>query len=147
VLTGDRLRTYLRVLRRSLPRPVAILATVPWPSESRVGRYPYRLEAQAVDAFVPMAYWYNRSPARVTRTSVDYLRRFGLPVLPVGQGYDGRIDAPWLPRADQPRELAGFFHAAEASHVRAVSLWSWQTAGRAQWGALGRNRHAFGGGH
>jgi hypothetical protein len=143
-LTGARVATYLRALRRALPRGVAILATVPWPSESRIRSYPYRVQAPLVDAFVPMAYWYNRSPAAVTHTSVAYLRRYRLPVLPVGQGYDGRIDAPWLPAGHPHRELAAFFRTAHREHVQAVSLWSWQTAGRPQWQALGSVRHTFG---
>ncbi|MFN2626029.1 MAG: hypothetical protein ABR520_08100, partial [Mycobacteriales bacterium] len=51
---------YYVALRRALPRDVAILATVPWPSEKRINRYPYATTARFADAFVPMAYWINR---------------------------------------------------------------------------------------
>jgi hypothetical protein len=75
---------------------------VPWPSEKRTNSYPYAETAAHSDAFVPMAYWYNRSPYGVTEISMQWLARFGLPVMPVGQGYDGRIDAPYLAEDPDP---------------------------------------------
>jgi hypothetical protein len=110
----------------------------------RRGRYPYGAVARHSDALIPMTYWYNRSPARVTAFSVRWLRHHHhRPVLPVGQGYDSRIDAPYLPRSNQRREVRAFLRTARHLHVRAISLWSWQTAGTAQWDALRHFRHAF----
>lgn len=134
---------YLRALRHDLPKGTAILATVPWPSEVRRGRYPYEAVATHADALIPMAYWYNRSPSAVTAFSVRWLRRFHKPVLPVGQGYDSRLDAPYLPHSNQRREVRAFLRTARHLHVRAVSLWVWQTAGPAQWDALRAYRRAF----
>jgi hypothetical protein len=136
------IRYYSR-LRKALPPDVAILATVPWPSEKRTGRYPYAQTARWADALLPMAYWYNRSPAAVTAISMRYLQRFHRPVMPVGQGYDGRLDAPYLAADRHPYlSVRSFLLTARQRGARAVSLWSWQTTGAAQWRAL-RGAHAL----
>lgn len=133
------IETYYRTLRASLPARVAILATVPWPNEKRVNRYPYVRTARHADALIPMAYWYNRSPSRVTRTSMRVLQEYGKPVIPVGQGYDGRLDAPYLaPDAHPGKSVDAFVTAARMSGAQSVSLWSWQTTGPQQWSALKR---------
>jgi hypothetical protein len=136
-LTRDRVIRYYRELRKQLPARTAILATVPWPSEKRTGSYPYAATAPYADAFVPMAYWYNRSPSVVTRTSMTWLARFGKPVMPVGQGYDGRLDAPYLKPDPAPdKSVAAFLYNARAHGAQSVSLWSWQTTGALQWQVL-----------
>jgi hypothetical protein len=128
---------YYRTLRKSLPAHVAILATVPWPSENRINHYPYIRTVRHADAIIPMAYWYNRSPSRVTRTSMRVLKAYGKPVIPVGQGYDGRLDAPYLPPDKHPgKSVAAFVTAARMSGAQSISLWSWQTTGAQQWSAL-----------
>jgi hypothetical protein len=141
--SAERVALYLRTLHRLLPH-TPILSTVPWPSELRRGRFPYTTVARYSTAIMPMAYWYNRNPAAVTQYSIRWLRRYHRPVFPVGQGYDSHIDAPYLPHSHQSREVALFFRAALRNHVTAVSLWSWQTAGKAQWRALAKYRHSFG---
>jgi hypothetical protein len=92
---------------------------------------------------MPMAYWYNRDPTAVTQYSIRWLRRYHRPVLPVGQGFDSHIDAPYLPHSNQRREVTLFFRAALHNHVPALSLWSWQTAGAAQWHALWYYRNSW----
>jgi hypothetical protein len=135
---------YYSTLRRLLPRNIAIMATVPWPSEMRVGSYPYAATAPYADAWVPMAYWYNRSPAVVTTTSMRLLRHYKKPIMPVGQGYDGRIDAPYLPVDKNPgKSVDAFLVAAKAYGAKHVSLWSWQTTGGQQWAALARASKLF----
>jgi hypothetical protein len=130
---------YYRTLRRALPGRVAILATVPWPSENRVNSYPYVRTARHSDAIIPMAYWYNRSPSRVTRTSMRILQEYGKPVIPVGQGYDGRLDAPYLKPDPHPgKSVDAFVTAARMHGAQSISLWSWQTTGPQQWSALKR---------
>lgn len=128
---------YYAVLRKKLPRNIAILATVPWPSENRTGRYPYARTAKMSDALLPMAYWYNRSPQTVTATSMSFLARYRKPIMPVGQGYDARLDAPYLPADPHPgASVMTFLLTAHQHGARAVSLWSWQTTGTQQWAAL-----------
>ena len=137
--TPSSIERYYRTLRRALPARVAILATVPWPSEKRIRSYPYTRTALHADAFIPMAYWYNRSPSRVTATSMRVLKQFGKPVFPVGQGYDGRLDAPYLKPDPAPgRSVDAFVFAAHYSGATSISLWSWQTTGPQQWSALVR---------
>jgi len=135
--TPDSITRYYRTLRASLPARVAILATVPWPSEKRLTRYAYTRTALYADAFIPMAYWYNRSPSVVTRTSMQVLAQFGKPVFPVGQGYDGRLDAPYLKPDPTPgKSVDAFVQAAHAGGAESLSLWSWQTTGPEQWASL-----------
>jgi hypothetical protein len=136
-LSGDRVVRYYRELRRLLPDSMAILATVPWPSEMRTGSYPYATTAPYADAFIPMAYWYNRPSDVVTATSMTWLKRFGKPVMPVGQGYDGRLDVPWLKAdPDLPGSIAAFISTARKHGAQSLSLWSWQTTGGAEWTEL-----------
>jgi hypothetical protein len=142
-LRRQRVVQYLTTLRHLLPRDVSILSTVPWPSEVRRGHYPYTAVAHGSDAVLPMTYWYNRSPGGVTAYTVQWLRRLHRPVFPVGQGFDSKIDAPFLRHSHQRSEVLAFMRAARALRVRAVSLWSWQTAGPAQWQALRHNRRSF----
>lgn len=138
-----RVQTYLRALRRYLPRDVAILATVPWPSSARRGHYPYATVAAQSDALLPMAYWYNNKPSVVTAKSIAYLRRFRKPVQPVGQGYDGKLDVHWLPHNNLSRQVPSFFATAHQMGARAVSLWSWQSAPRSVWVAMIQARRWF----
>ncbi|HVM27688.1 MAG TPA: hypothetical protein VM433_08450 [Mycobacteriales bacterium] len=138
-LSADAVSRYYATLRAELPPHVAVLATVPWPSEKRTGFYPYAETAVHSDAFVPMAYWYNRDPEVVTATSMQWLAQYGLPVMPAGQGYDGRIDAPHLPEDPDPAgSVQAFVDAARAGGARSISLWSWQTTGPLQWDVLVR---------
>lgn len=110
---------------------------MPWPSEKRTGSYPYAATAPWSDAFIPMAYWYNRDPSVVTETSMTWLARYGMPVMPVGQGYDGRLDAPYLAEDPDPGgSVAAFIDVARKHGAQSVSLWSWQTTGDLQWAAL-----------
>jgi hypothetical protein len=134
--TPGAVRLYLKTLRKLLPKNVAILATVPWPSSERVGHYPYAIVAGHSDALLPMTYWYNNSPSAVTAASVKYLRRFHRPVMPVGQGYDGRLDVPWLPHNNLGRQVPAFFVTAHKLGVKAVSVWSWQSSPAVTWRAL-----------
>lgn len=138
-LSTDRVRRYYAELRKRLPARTAILATVPWPSEKRTGWYPYTATAKYSDAFLPMAYWYNRSPSAVTKTSMQWLTRYDLPVMPVGQGYDGRLDAPYLkPDLAPDKSVARFVYVSREQGAQSISLWSWQTTGRLQWGELAK---------
>jgi hypothetical protein len=138
-----RVRRYLHVLRQHLPEGVTILSTVPWPSSYRRGDYPYWAVAHGSDVLVPMTYWYNNPPGLVTSRSIGYLRRFHKPVQPVGQGYDGKIDVPSLPHNNLARQVPAFFRTAHRQGVRAVSIWSWQSARPATWQALEHAHRLF----
>jgi hypothetical protein len=131
--SSRRVTQYLTELRKLLPANVAILTTVPWPSSQRVGIYPYSAVAARSDAILPMAYWYDNSPTEVTAKSMAYLQRYHRPVQPVGQGYDGKLDVPWLKHNHLGREVPAFFATAHKMGARAVSLWSWQAAPPIAW--------------
>jgi hypothetical protein len=134
--SAGRVAAYLTTLRRLLPPGVSILTTVPWPSSSRVGRYPYKAVAAHSDALLPMAYWYDNSPAQVTAASMSFLRRYGRPVQPVGQGYDGKLDVPRLRHNNLRKQMPKFFVTARKMGASAVSVWSWQAAPPVAWGYL-----------
>lgn len=144
-INSRRVLLYMKTLRAALPRNVSILVTVPWPSEHRVGKFPYAAAARYANAILPMAYWYNRSPVAVTAASVRFLRRYHRPIMPVGQGYDGRLDAPWLPPANISKQVGAFLVTARQAKVPAVSLWSWQTAPTSVWRKLSQARSVYGG--
>jgi hypothetical protein len=139
-----RVRLYLHVLNKRLPKGVTTLSTVPWPSSYRRADYPYRTVAAHSDALVPMAYWYNNPPRLVTARSMRYLRQFHKPVAPVGQGYDGKLDVPSLRHNHLAREVPVFLRTAKKAGARAVSIWSWQSAKPATWHALARAHRLFG---
>ena len=138
-----RVRLYLHVLNKRLPKGVTILSTVPWPSSYRRADYPYRTVAAQSDVLVPMAYWYNNPPGLVTARSIHYLRQFGKPVAPVGQGYDGKLDVPSLHHNHLAREVPVFLRTAKQAGARAVSIWSWQSAEPGTWHALARAHRLF----
>jgi hypothetical protein len=142
-----RVRAYLNVLNRHLPKGVTVLGTVPWPSSYRIADYPYRTVARGSDALIPMTYWYNNPPGLVTARSMSYLRHFNRPVQPVGQGYDGKLDVPSLRHNKLGREVPNFFRTAKRHGARAVSLWSWEAAPPVAWRALDRASGMFAKGH
>jgi hypothetical protein len=142
--SAARVRIYLSTLRHYLPADVTILTTVPWPSKERIGRYPYGAVAGNSDAILPMAYWYDNSPREVTSRSIAFLRNYHRPVMPVGQGYDGKLDVPWLRHNNLKRQVPAFFVTARKMGAPAVSLWSWQAAPPVAWKALSRARSWFG---
>jgi hypothetical protein len=137
VLTNARVETYLKALRRMLPSHVAIIGVTPWPSEKRIGHYPFGGVAKYADALAPMAYWVNRDPATVAAQTMKRLKRYGKPVMPIGQAYDPRIDVPGLPYGPPSRDdVTDFLKVASKMGAPAASLWVWQFASRGQWQAL-----------
>jgi hypothetical protein len=140
-LTGARVTQYLKTLRRLLPRDVSIIGVVPWPSEKRVGRYPYSKVAAYADVLAPMDYWVNRDPGVVAAQSIKRLRVFRKPIAPIGQAYDPRIDVPTLPYGSPSQaDVAKFLTTAKQYGAAGASLWVWQFASREHWHALSAAR-------
>jgi hypothetical protein len=136
-LSGARVRTYLKTLRSLLPKDVSIIGVVPWPSEHRVGKYPFSKVAAYSDAIAPMAYWVNRDPATVARQTMQRLAVFHKPVVPIGQAYDPRIDVPSLRWGSPSRgAVAAFLRTAQKYGAPSASLWVWQFASREHWKAI-----------
>jgi hypothetical protein len=136
-LSGPAVDLYMKTLRRILPNDVSIIGVVPWPSEKRAGKYPFGVVAKYSDAVAPMAYWVNRDPATVVTQSIQRLKVFRKPVLPIGQAYDPRIDVPTLKWGPPNRaQMDAFFRTADRLGAPSVSLWVWQFASPDQWKAL-----------
>lgn len=144
ILTNARVETYMKALRRMLPSNVAIIGVTPWPSEKRLGRYPFGGVAKYSDALAPMAYWVNRDPGTVAKQTMQRLRKYGKPVMPIGQAYDPRIDVPDLPYGPPSRDdVAEFLSTSSKMGAPAASLWVWQFASRGQWAALDTGEKLF----
>jgi hypothetical protein len=144
ILTNARVETYMKTLRRLLPADVSIIGVTPWPSEKRLGRYPFGGVAKYSDALAPMAYWVNRDPATVARQTMQRLKKYGKPVMPIGQAYDPRIDVPglkWGPPSQA--QVTAFLKTSDKYGAPATSLWVWQFASRGQWTALSKHRALF----
>ena len=136
-LSSAKVAAYYKELRFRLPKHIAILATVPWPSEHRIGKYPYAITARHADAIVPMAYWINRPPVTVTQQSMRRLKKFGKPVMPAGQAYDPRIDVPSIKLgAPSKAQVDAFFRTARKEGAQSASLWVWNTATPAHWASI-----------
>jgi hypothetical protein len=144
VLSAARVDQYLTTLRRLIPDDMAIIGVTPWPSEHRLGKYPYAHVAKYSDALAPMAYWINRDPATVTHQSMHRLARFRKPILPIGQAYDPRIDVPSLHIGPPTRaQVDAFFHMASRLGAPAASLWVWQFASTGQWQSISTARGMY----
>ena len=137
ILSAGRVETYMRTLRRLLPDDVSIIGVTPWPSEKRLGKYPFGKVAKYSDALAPMAYWVNRDPATVARQTMARFKQYGKPIVPIGQAYDPRIDVPDLPWGPPSRaDVVAFLKAARKAGAPGASLWVWQFASKGQWSAI-----------
>jgi hypothetical protein len=82
-----------------------------------------------------MVYWLNRQPDSDVGGAVRYLERFGKPVIPVGQAYDGGPEGG-RPGGPTPDEITRFINAAARTKAQGVSFWSWQHASASTWQAI-----------
>ncbi len=145
-ISGPAVATYLTELRRLIPKDTPIFGVIPWPSEKRLGKYPYSSVAKRVDALVPMAYWINRDPVVVTRQTMRRLKVYGKPIMPVGQAYDPRIDVPTLQLGPPSQaQIDAFLATARKEGAPAASLWVWQFAKPGHWTAVSSARNRFDG--
>lgn len=144
ILSNGRVDTYMKTLRRLLPDDVSIIGVTPWPSEKRLGRYPFGGVAKYSDALAPMAYWVNRDPATVARQTMQRFKKYGKPIIPIGQAYDPRIDVPglkWGPPSQA--QVTAFLKTADKHGAPGASLWVWQFASKGQWQALDKAEAIF----
>ncbi|MBV9412692.1 MAG: hypothetical protein JO148_13945, partial [Acidimicrobiia bacterium] len=82
-----------------------------------------------------MVYWLNRDPGTDTANAMQFLARYGKPIMPVGQAYDGGPEGG-RPGVPPPAELLKFMAVAQQYGATAVSFWSWQHANPAAWVAI-----------
>jgi hypothetical protein len=132
-LTAAGAAAYGRELRALVGPAYPLIATVPRPSPKRW--FPFAEATADFDAIAPMVYWMNRDPATDARGAVADLARFGKPLMPIGQAYDG---APEGGPAGDPSGAAitQFLEASLESGAVAVSFWVWHHATGEQWSAI-----------
>ena len=89
-----------------------LIVAVPRPSPQMLRVYPYDQIVPHFDAVAPMVYWLNRQPDTDVAGAVEFFKRYGKPIIPVGQAYDGGPEGgrPGVP----PRhEILRFMETAE----------------------------------
>jgi hypothetical protein len=121
-------------LRRALGPKYPLIATVPRPSPALTS-YPFAELAVNFDALAPMVYWLNREAGNDVAGALFALARYGRPVLPIGQAYDGAAEGG-RPGVPSPEEIKRFMQVAEQFGAPAVSFWSWQHANDPAWAAI-----------
>lgn len=132
-LSADNARIFSEGLRAAVGPDYPLLVAVPRPSSVMVGgRYPYDDVVGPYDAIIPMVYWLNRQPDTDVAGAIEWLSRYGKPIIPVGQAYDGAPEGgrPGPPPAD---EIRRFLTAAAEGGATGVSFWSWQHASDEIW--------------
>ncbi len=130
---------YGHALREIAGPDFTLIATVPRPSPRHRPTYPYAEIVESFDAIAPMVYWLNRQPDTDVIGAMDELAKFGKPVFPVGQAYDGKPEGGRA-GVPSPEELQRFMRSALAKGAPGVSFWSWQAADADAWAAI---RDAF----
>ncbi|MFP5318014.1 MAG: hypothetical protein ACLGI2_06920 [Acidimicrobiia bacterium] len=133
-ISPEAARSYGAALRAGVGADYPLIATVPRPSKERAS-FPYAEVVADYDAIAPMVYWLNRQPDSDVIGAMKDLAKFGKPVYPVGQAYDG---APEGGRrgVPPPDELNRFMFAAHQHGAPAISFWSWQAANQPAWDAI-----------
>jgi hypothetical protein len=130
---------YGKALREIAGPDFTLIATVPRPSPRNRPDYPYGEIVESFDAIAPMIYWLNRQPDTDVIGAMDELAKFGKPIFPVGQAYDGKAEGGRA-GVPPPEELQRFMRTAVEKGATGVSFWSWQAANGAAWDGI---RDAF----
>lgn len=134
-LTAEGASAYSQNLRAAVGEAYPLVAVVPRPSPKMQTRYPYEAIVPFYDAVAPMTYWLNRQPDTDVVNDVGFLSRFGKPVIPIGQAYDGAPEGG-RPGPPPPDEIRRFLGAAQQVGAAGTSFWSWQHASQDIWDTL-----------
>jgi hypothetical protein len=126
---------YGKALRVAAGPSTLLIAVVPNPTPQMLQKYPYESVVPSFDLIAPMVYWLNREPGGDVAGALKYLARFGKPMAPVGQAYDGAPEGG-RPGVPPPAELVRFMSIAKDWGATAVSFWSWQHATPPAWDAI-----------
>jgi hypothetical protein len=133
-LTPEAARSYGQALRGVAGDDYPLIATVPRPAKERPN-HPYADIVAGYDAIAPMIYWLDRQPDTDVAGALRDLAKFGKPVYPVGQAYDGSPEGG-RKGVPPPDELWRFMRFAQANGAAGVSFWSWQAANQTAWNAI-----------
>jgi hypothetical protein len=133
-LSSDTTGFYGYALRDAVGSGFPLVAVVPRPSPL-ITTYPYDSVVKMFDAIAPMVYWLNNSPTTAVRQTFAGLAKYGKPIIPVGQAYDGAADGgpPGVPNRGSIHEFMG---AVADMGGTSVSFWSWQHATDEVWQAV-----------
>ena len=133
-ISPEAARAYGSALRAGVGPDYPLIATVPRPSKERAS-FPFAEVVEGYDAIAPMVYWLNRQPDSDVAGALRDLARFGKPVYPVGQAYDGFPEGG-RKGVPPPDELRRFMNAAAEHGAAGVSFWSWQAANQPAWDTI-----------
>jgi hypothetical protein len=133
-LTPDAARAYGAALRDAAGADYTLIVTVPRPAKERPN-HPYPEIVAGYDAIAPMVYWLDRQPDTDVAGALQYLAKFGKPIYPVGQAYDGSPEGG-RKGVPPPDELWRFMRFAQANGAAGISFWSWQSANQPAWNAI-----------
>ena len=122
-------------LRAAVGPSTLLVAVVPNPTPQMRRQYSYDAVLPAFNAVAPMVYWLNRDPGQDTADALHFLSRYGLPLMPIGQAYDGGPEGG-RPGVPPPPEIWRFIEVAKQYGAVAVSFWSWQHANGPVWNAI-----------
>jgi hypothetical protein len=133
-LTPESARRYGSLLRQAAGADYPLIVTVPRPAKERPN-HPYADIVAGYDAIAPMIYWLDRQPDTDVAGAMRDLAKFGKPVYPVGQAYDGSPEGG-RKGVPPPEELFRFMRFAQSNGAAGVSFWSWQAANQPAWNAV-----------
>ncbi len=122
-------------LRAAAGPSTLLIAVVPNPTPQKRAEYSYDAVIPPFDAVAPMVYWLNRDPGTDTANAMQFLARYGKPIMPIGQAYDGGPEGG-PPGVPPPAEILKFMAVAKQYGATAVSFWSWQHANQPAWIAI-----------
>jgi hypothetical protein len=128
-------QAYGEGLRAAAGPSTLLVAVVPNPTPQMVEKYSYDAVVPSFDAIAPMVYWLNRDPGTDTDNAMRFLARYGKPLMPIGQAYDGGPEGG-RPGVPSPGELNLFMAVAQKYNATAVSFWSWQAANARVWDTI-----------
>jgi hypothetical protein len=125
---------YGTALREGVGYGYPLIAVVPKLVSSETN-YPYPHVVAQFDAIAPMVYWINREPGDDVAKTIQWLTKFGKPIMPVGQAYDPAVDGG-PPGTPGRGHLHRFMGVAEQWGATGVSFWDWQHATQEHWDAI-----------
>lgn len=133
-ISAEAATAYGTSLKEAVAGSMPLIAVVPRPSEYRLS-FPYAEVAPHFDAVAPMVYWLNREAGSDVAGAIDNLSRFGKPLFPIGQAYDGGPEGG-RPGVPSRAELLRFMDVAHTDGAAGVSFWVWQEADLEAWDAI-----------